>query len=156
YSFSLPGVTGVAGDWTGGGTTNIGDFNNGTWHLDLNDNGVLDPGETFQFGQAGDQPLVGVWDGNPTGPDQLAVFRANPDGSGSGQFILDIANHHTMDGSNQVFTFGLATDHIIVGNWNGTGTSGVGVYRDAASFIPADAGDAVFSINTNGDRATFT
>ena len=47
YSFSPPDVTGVAGDWTGSGTSDIGDFSNGVWHLDLNDNGVLDPGETF-------------------------------------------------------------------------------------------------------------
>ena len=157
YSFSPPGVTGVAGDWTGSGTSKVGDFSNGTWHLDLAGTGAA-PGanETFQFGQAGDQPVVGDWDGNTTGRDEIGVFRANPDGSGSGIFILDIANHHTLDSSCETFTFGLATDHIIVGDWNGSGTSKVGVYRDAASFIPADAGDAVFSINTNGDRATFT
>ncbi len=156
YSFSPPNVTGVAGDWTGSGHSDIGDFSNGTWHLDLNDNGVLDSGETFQFGQAGDQPVVGDWDGNPSGRDELGVFRANPDGSGSGIFILDIANHRTIDSSCETFTFGLATDHIIVGDWNGAGTSEVGVYRDAATYIAADAGDIVFSINSNGDHATFT
>jgi hypothetical protein len=155
FNFSPPNVTGVAGDWTGGGHTDIGDFASGTWHLDLNDNGVLDPGETFQFGRAGDQPVVGDWDGNPSGRDEIGVFRTAPDGI-TGEFILDVADHHAMDGSNLVFTFGLGTDHIIVGDWNGGGTSEVGVYRDAASYIPADAGDAVFSINSNGDHATFT
>ncbi len=57
-----------------------------------------------------------------------------------------------MDSSNLVFTFGFGTDHIIVGDWNGNGTTKVGVYRDAKNFIPADAGDIVFSIaNTAGD-----
>jgi hypothetical protein len=84
------------------------------------------------------------------------VFRANPNGSGSGEFILDIANHRTIDSSSEIFTFGLATDHIIVGDWNGLGSSEVGVYRDAANYIAADAGDAVFSINSTGDHATFT
>ena len=157
YSFSPPGVTGVVGDWTGTGRTNIGDFSNGVWHLDLNGNGVLDPGETFQFGQAGDQPVVGDWDGNPSGRDELGVFRANPDGSGSGKFILDIANHHTIDSSCETFTFGLATDHIIVGDWTGTGKTKVGVYRDAENYIPADAGDIVFSENTSDtDTTVFT
>jgi hypothetical protein len=55
-----------------------------------------------------------------------------------------------------VFTFGLGTDHIVVGDWTGNRTTKVGVYRDAKSFIPADAGDTVFSINSNGDHATFT
>jgi len=157
FSFSPPNVTGVAGDWTGSGHTDIGDFSNGTWHLDLAGTGAP-PGanETFQFGQAGDLPVVGNWDGNPDGQDELGVFRANPNVPGAGEFILDIANHRTMDSSNLVFTFGLATDHVIVGDWNGAGTTEVGVYRDAASYIPADAGDIVFSINSNGDHSTFT
>ena len=157
FSFSPPNVTGVVGDWTGTGRTNIGDFSNGVWHLDLNGNGVLDAGETFQFGQAGDQPVVGDWDGNPSGRDELGVFRANPDGSGSGIFILDIADHHTIDSSCETFTFGLATDHVIVGDWTGTGKTKVGVYRDAVNYIPADAGDIVFSENTSDtDTTVFT
>ncbi len=148
YDFSPPGVIGVAGDWNGNGISDVGDFNpaTGIWHLDLAGTGAP-PGanETFQFGQAGDQPVVGNWDGNPDGQDELGVFRANPNVPGAGEFILDIANHRTMDSSNLVFTFGLATDHVIVGDWDGSGTTKVGVYRDAASFIPADAGDIVFS-----------
>ena len=95
--------------------------------MDLNHKGVVDSGETFQFGQAGDQPVVGDWDGNPSGRDELGVFRAAPDGI-TGEFILDIANHKTMDSSNLVFTFGFGTDHIIVGDWTGNGTTKVGVY----------------------------
>ena len=153
--FSPPGVTAVAGDWTGSGATEIGDFSNGVWHLDLAGTGAP-PGanETFQFGQPGDIPVVGDWDGNPSGRDELGVFRTAPDGI-TGEFILDIANHHTMDSSNLVFTFGYGTDHVIVGDWNGQGTTEVGVYRDAASYIAADAGDIVFSLNSNGDHATF-
>ena len=145
----------MAGDWTGSGRTDIGDFSNGTWHLDLNDNGVLDPDETFQFGQAGDQPVVGDWDGNPSGRDEIGVFRTAPDGI-TGEFILDTNDDHVMDAGDTTFTFGLGTDHIIVGDWNGAGTSEVGVYRDAATYIAADAGDIVFSINSSGDHATFT
>ena len=155
FSFSTGGVTGVAGDWTGSGHTDIGDFSNGTWHLDMNDNGVLDAGETFQFGQASDQPVVGNWDGNANGRDEIGVFRTAPDGI-TGEFILDTNDDHSMDAGDTTFTFGLGTDHIIVGDWNGKGTSEVGVYRDAANYIAADAGDIVFSINSSGDHATFT
>jgi hypothetical protein len=156
FHFSPPGVTGVAGDWNGTGRSAIGDFSNGVWHLDLKGNGQApDASETFQFGQAGDQPVVGNWDGNPSGRSELGVFRTAPDGI-TGEFILDIANHKTIDSSNLVFTFGFGTDHIVVGDWNGNGTTKVGVYRDAKNFIPADAGDIVFSINSSGDHATFT
>ena len=150
YSFSPPGVTGVAGDWTGSGHTDIGDFSNGVWHLDLNDNGVLDPGETFNFGQAGDQPVVGDWTGN--GVTNIGVFRAAPDGI-TGEFILDTNGDHLLDTGDTTFTFGLASDRIVIGDWNGAGKDEVGVFRNAASFNAADAGDAVFTLDVNGDHA---
>ena len=150
FSFSPPGAFGVAGDWTGTGTSKVGDFSNGTWHLDLNDNGVLDPGETFQFGQVGDQPVVGDWTGN--GVTNIGVFRTAPDGV-TGEFILDTNGDHIMDAGDSTFTFGLATDRIVIGDWNGAGKDEVGVFRDAKSFNAADAGDALFSLDTNGDHA---
>jgi hypothetical protein len=147
--FSPPGVTGVAGDWTGSGTTDIGDFSNGTWHLDLNGNGVLDPLETFTYGQAGDQPVVGEWNGD--GVTNIGVFRAAPDGV-TGEFILDTNEDGVMDAGDTTFTFGLATDRIVVGDWTGNGKSKVGVFRDAKTFNSADAGDAVFSLDTNNNH----
>ena len=129
--------------------TKIGSFLNGVWQLDLNGNGVLVPGETFQFGQAGDQPVVGDWNGD--GKTDLGVFRALP--NGDGEFILDNGDH-VMGAGDTTFTFGLATDRIVVGDWNGDGKDEVGVFRDAASFNPADAGDAVFSLDYD-DSHTF-
>ena len=149
FSFSPKNVFGVAGDWTGSGHSNIGDFSNGTWHLDLNGNGVLDPGETFTFGQKGDQPVVGDWTGN--GVSELGVFRTAPDGI-TGEFILDTNGDHIMDAGDTTFTYGLGTDRIVIGDWNGAGKDEVGVFRDAGSFIAADAGDAVFSLDTNGNH----
>ncbi len=149
YSFSPPGAIGVAGDWTGSGVTEIGDFSNGVWHLDLNDNGVLDAGETFNYGQPGDQPVVGDWNGD--GKSDLGVFRTSPNGFSS-EFILDTNEDHTMDAGDETFTFGLAGDRIVVGDWNGAGKDEVGVFRNASSISAADAGDAVFSLDTNGNH----
>ena len=150
FQFSPPGVTAVAGDWTGTGRANVGDFKDGVWHLDLNGNGVLDPGETFTFGQAGDQPVVGDWTGD--GKAKLGVFRDSGDGFGTGEFILDVANHKAMDASNLVFTFGLAKDRIVVGDWTGDGIAKVGVFRDAMAF--GAPGAAVFSLDA-GNHHTF-
>jgi hypothetical protein len=147
FHFSPGGVTGVAGDWTGAGFANIGDFSNGVWHLDLNGNGRVDAGETFTFGQAGDKPVVGDWTGD--GITKIGVFRAAPDGI-TGEFILDVANHKTMDGSNLVFTFGFRTDRIVVGDWTGDGVAKVGVFRDATAF--GAPGAAVFSLDINNNH----
>jgi hypothetical protein len=149
YSFSPPNAIGVAGDWTGSGHTDVGDFSNGVWHLDLNDNGVLDAGETFQFGQKGDQPVVGDWTGN--GVTNIGVFRTAPDGV-TGEFILDTNGDHIMDAGDETFTFGLGSDRIVVGDWNGGGKDEVGVFRNAVSYNAADAGDAVFSLDSNNDH----
>jgi hypothetical protein len=138
----------VAGDWTGTGRTNIGDFSNGVWHLDLNGNGMVDANETFNFGQAGDKPVVGDWTGD--GKTKLGVFRAAPDGI-TGEFILDVANHKTMDSSNLVFTFGMATDRIVVGDWTGDHVSKIGVFRDATRY--GAPGAAAFTLDTNNNHA---
>jgi uncharacterized delta-60 repeat protein len=147
--FSPPGVTAVAGDWTGSGHASIGDFKDGVWHLDLNGNGKLDAGETFTFGQAGDIPVVGDWNGD--GKTDIGVFRPAADGV-TGEFILDTTETHQYNFNDLSFTFGLATDRIVVGDWTGTGTSKVGVYRDATAF--GAPGAAVFSLDA-GNHHTF-
>jgi CSLREA domain-containing protein len=146
FHFSPPGVTPVAGDWTGTGRANIGDFSNGVWHLDLNGNGLVDAGETFTFGRAGDKPVVGDWTGD--GKAKLGVFRAAPDGTG--QFILDTNNNRQLDAGDATFTFGLATDRIVIGDWTGDKIAKVGVFRDATSF--GAPGAAVFSLDVNNNH----
>jgi CSLREA domain-containing protein len=148
FNFSPPGVTPVAGDWTGTGRDKIGDFSNGTWHLDLNNNGLVDAGETFQFGEAGDKPVPGNYFGDGI---RLAVFRAAPDGV-TGEFVISDLNWRTepVIGVQQTFTFGLATDHVVVGDWTGDGITKVGVFRDATAF--GAPGAAVFSLDINNNH----
>jgi len=147
--FSPAGVTGVAGDWAGSGAANVGDFKDGVWHLDLNGNGVVDPGETFTFGQAGDKPVVGDWTGD--GKAKLGVFRDSGDGFGTGEFILDANNDKVIDQGDLIFKFGLVTDRIVVGDWTGDHVAKVGVFRDATAF--GAPGAAVFSLDTNNNHA---
>src|SRR5262249_26627802 len=129
--------------WNGDGRDEIGDFFNGVWHLDLNGNGVVDPGETFSFGTAGDKPVPGNYFGDGV---RLAVFRTAPDGI-SGQFVIAAADRSSVQDS---FIFGAAGDRVVVGDWTGDGKTKVGVFRDATSF--GAPGAAVFSLDLNNDH----
>jgi len=54
-------------------------------------------------------------------------------------FHSDIDNHRMIDSSCETFTFGLATDHVIVGDWNAPHHRSC-VFRDAPpTFLPTRA-----------------
>ena len=80
------------------------------------------------FGLAGDQPVVGDWDGS--GTKKLGVFRGMA-------WYLDNGNG-TWDGCGVDRCwgpFGLPGDTPVVGDWNGTGTTKIGVYRASGWFL---------------------
>jgi hypothetical protein len=62
----------VVGDWDGDGIDNIGLYVNGVWHLDTTGDFKLN--EKIEFGEPGDLPVVG--DFNGSGIAELAVYRA--------------------------------------------------------------------------------
>lgn len=118
--------------------SDIGFFNNGRWKWKLSSDGST---KSDDFGQAGDLPVVGDWNGD--GRDDLGVVRA-------GSWILRIPNTTkppkvakggvvTMvpEAKAAVVTvpFGVATDIPIAGDWNGDGTDTPGVIRAGTQWI---------------------
>ena len=137
----------VVGDWNGSGTTKIGTVRAlpdgaAQWSLDSNGNGTFDNSdEVTVYGLATDRFGAGHWTG--PGKDELAVVRAGP--GGTAQWILNTTGTGVYSTSDKVYTFGLATDSLVVGDWNGDGRTKIGVER------PGPNGTAVFTLDTNGD-----
>jgi FtsP/CotA-like multicopper oxidase with cupredoxin domain len=130
--FGAAGDIPISGDWNGSGTTKLGTYKgNGVWWLDLNGNGALDTGETFNFGLPGDLPIVGDWNGN--GSTKIGVVRNT---GGPLEFYLDMNGNGVWDpGIDRVTYFGITGDIAITGDWNGTGTTKIGVFRNGAVYL---------------------
>jgi hypothetical protein len=94
FVFGLPGDAAVAGDWSNSGVTRVGVFRNGQWILDLT--GAHTPGAAYNFGQAGDRPVVGNWAGFG---DSIGIYR-------NGVWILDYDLSRTISAADMVLAFG--------------------------------------------------
>jgi hypothetical protein len=105
----------------------LGVYNMPTWYLDPWHNTGFG-GTTLSvasYGQTGDIPVVGDWDG--TGKKRLGVFR-------NGSWILDINGSGTIDAGDKTIAFGQAGDIPVLGDWNGTGRIKLGLFR-SGTFI---------------------
>lgn len=149
FNFGLAGDIVVIGDWNGNGIDKVGVGRpNGTggltFYLDFNGNRTFDVQDAvYNFGLVGDIIVVGDW--NNDGVDDLGVAR--PNGFGGLVFSLDSNGNRVFDPNDAVFNFGLASDSIVVGDWNGDGFDELGVAR------PNNFGGLTFSLDSNGSRA---
>jgi PKD repeat protein len=96
--------------------TSYGEFRNGMWFLN---------GDSFIYGQYGDTPLLGDWDGD--GITTVGVYR-------NGYFFL--RNTNTGGVADVVFTYGNPTGDLpVVGDWDGNGTVTIGVNRGGVLYL---------------------
>ena len=115
----------------------------GVWNFDVDGDGNVDRCSIDQcienFGQAGDLPIVGDWNG--TGEEEIGFFRPQTQ-----QWYLDLNGNGKWDGATvdkQLGPYGLSTDLPIVGDWDGTGKVRIGVYRPST-------GQWFLDLNGNG------
>ena len=137
----LNGDIPLVGDWDGTGSSKVGVFrpSDGVFYLDHNGNGVWDGCGTdrcLQIGMNGDIPLVGDWNGS--GTSKVGLFRP-----ADGTFYLDANGTGTWEGCgvDRCLQIGLNGDIPLVGDWDGTGLSKVGVFRPS---------DGIFYLDYNG------
>jgi hypothetical protein len=126
----------VVGDWNASGSAKIGVYrkSTGTWYLDQNGTGTWDGCTTDKCipwgGDATDAPVVGDWDGN--GKTKVGVYRQS-----TGYWYLDKNGNGAWDncGTDSCFAWGGDPSDIpVVGDWNGSGTTKIGVYRQATGW----------------------
>lgn len=154
-TFGLNGDIPVVGDWNGDGIDTIGIFRPSTneWILSNgpNTNNTSPPENIFiVFGQNGDIPIVGDWNGD--GIDTPGLFRP-----GNTQFLLSNGFVGTIDIT--PFTFGAKGSTPVTGDWDGDGVATIGVFNPGTGQMSLNntntsgngVGDIVFSFGLNGD-----
>lgn len=114
------------------------------WHLDLNGNENLDKCRidkcpSFNIYQNGDLPVAGDWAGR--GRTDLGLFRPS-----TGEWFLNTNSNRTWNGCKRdlcIGSFGMSGDIPVTGDWNGTGTTKIGVFRPST-------GEWFLDFNGNG------
>ena len=144
WSFGLPGDIPVVGDWNGSGTSKIGVMRcpipSGvcTWYLDVsNSHTYVGSGASatavYSYGLTGDLPAVGNWAGmtNAGLPvNNIGIFRCVAGGTCT--WIVDSQGLNGYSSRDTTYSYGLAGDMPVTGNWLGTGSQTqkrIGVFR---------------------------
>ena len=130
FFFGNPGDVPVAGDFDGDGCDTVSIYrpSQSRFYI-INElgNGDLGLGAAdfaYSFGNPGDQPFVGDFDGD--GVDTFGLHRVSTG-------VVYYRNSHSSGPADGQFTFGAAGDRIVAGDWEiGDGTDTVGRFRPGA------------------------
>jgi hypothetical protein len=138
--FGQSGDLPVVGHWQATtGTYKIGFYRSstGSWRLDGNNNGKLNPCSVDPclgpFGGSKDLPVVGDWTGS--GIPRIGIFTPS-----TGLWKLDLNNNGKLDDcpGGCLGLFGLVGDLPVVGDWTGTGKVRVGVFDPSTGLWELD------------------
>ena len=104
-------------------TVGMWDPQNHSFHL-MGANAAGNSRWAFQYGQQGDLPVTGDWDGN--GKDSVGIFRP---GGTDARPSFHLSNNLSSGASDYAFASAAATDLPLAGDWNGDNKDTTGFYR---------------------------
>jgi hypothetical protein len=126
FFFGDPGDVPIAGDFDGDGCDTVSVYRPTTQQffvidrLGSGDAGLGAAGLDFVFGDPGDQPFAGDFDGD--GTDSFGLHRATTG-------LVYYRNSLSAGVAEASFIFGDPGDRFVAGDWSGNGVDTVGVYR---------------------------
>ncbi len=129
FFFGNPGDVPVAGDWDGDGCDTLSVYRPSESRFFVidrlgRDEGGLGAAEReFEFGNPGDAPFVGDFDGD--GDDEVGLRRES-----TGFAYLRFTT--TTGIADRAFFYGNPGDQVVAGDWDGDGDASVGIHRGAS------------------------
>ncbi len=130
FFFGDPGDLPLAGDFNGDGCDTVSLYrpSEGRVYV-INELGAGDAGLgaadfSYVFGDPGDTPFVGDFDGD--GVDTIGLHRET-----TGRVYF--RNSHTQGNADFDFIYGNPADVIFAGDWDGDGADSVGIYRSGSA-----------------------
>jgi hypothetical protein len=126
FFFGDPGDFPLAGDFDNDGCDSVSIFRPAEQQfyvinqLGSSDGGLGSAEYSFLFGNTGDKPFVGDFDGD--GVDTVGLHRESTG-------LVYFRNSNSTGIADNQFIYGDPGDKIVAGDWNGDGTDTIGVYR---------------------------
>jgi hypothetical protein len=126
FFFGNPGDVPIAGDFNGDGCDTLSIYrpSNQTFYiinkLGENDGGLGAAEYSYVFGNPGDKPFVGDFDGD--GIETVGLHRESTG-------LVYFRNSHTQGNADSQFIFGDPGDRLIAGDWNDDGKFSPALYR---------------------------
>jgi hypothetical protein len=147
FAGGIAGDVPITGDWSGTGTTKAGIYrgSTGQFLLDYNDNGVFDGcliDRCYQYmpsPTAGDVPVTGDWSGS--GFSKIGLYRPS-----TGQWYLNLTGSGIYQAGVDLVTNygGLAGDVPVTGDWTGSGTTKIGLFRSGYYWVLNSTGSGTY------------
>ena len=126
FYFGNPGDVPIAGDFNADGCDTVSIYrpSNQTFYiinkLGTNDGGLGAADYSYVFGNPGDKPFIGDFNGN--GQDTAGLHRESTG-------LVYYRNTNTQGNADNTFIYGDPGDRFVAGDWTGNGVDSPGVYR---------------------------